>query len=250
MKAFDEYTSKFDMNNRITLLKYNHSYRVSKLSNMLANKLQLDSNDIELATLIGLIHDIGRFEQIKEFNTLSDINTMDHADFGTYLLFERNLISKFYNKAEDYEIIRRSVSGHNKYSINKVYDDRIMIHLNIIRDADKIDILNIWANLDEIDITSDGEISYEVKKEFFEHKMIYNEHKRSNADCVIGTLSYLYDINFEESFEYIDKECLISNLFNRLENKEKFKEYFEYIDKYVKGNIENKGAKKYVRKKI
>ena len=123
MEAFDSYTKQFDMTNRITVLKYNHSYRVSKLSNMLASSLSLNNQDVELATLIGLIHDIGRFEQIKKFDTLSDIGTMDHADFGTYLLFERNLISKFYNKAEDYEIIRRSVSGHNKYSINKVYDD-------------------------------------------------------------------------------------------------------------------------------
>ena len=77
------------------------------------------------------------------------------------------------------------------------------MHINIIRDADKIDILNIWANLDELDIKSDGDISSEVKNEFYEHKMIHNEFKKTEADKVIGTLSYLYDINFEQSYEYI-----------------------------------------------
>ena len=64
MEAFDSYTKQFDMTNRITVLKYNLSYRVSKLSNMLASSLNLNDQDVYLATLIGLIHDIGRFEQI------------------------------------------------------------------------------------------------------------------------------------------------------------------------------------------
>lgn len=250
MKAFDEYTKQFDMENDITLLKYNHSYRVSKLSNMLAKGLELNEENINLATLIGLIHDIGRFEQIKKFDTLSDIGTMDHADFGAYLLFEKGLITKFTNNTYNYEVIKNSVSSHNKYSIDYDCCERALMHINIIRDADKVDILNIWANLDELDIKSDGDISSEVKNEFYEHKMIHNEFKKTEADKVIGTLSYLYDINFEQSYEYIISENFIWNLYNRLNDKEKFVEYFEYIDSYIREKVSSKEGKKYVRKKI
>ena len=87
MNVFDEYTSKFDLNDRLITLKYNHSYRVSQVSNILANSLGLDIEDVDLATTIGFIHDIGRFEQIKKSGedisfeeVLKDIEKRDKED--------------------------------------------------------------------------------------------------------------------------------------------------------------------------
>lgn len=252
MKEFDLYTEQFDKNNKITKLKYNHSYRVSKLSNMLAKKLGLNDYDISLATLIGLIHDVGRFEQIKKFDTLNDIGTMDHADFGAYLLFEQGLITSFTTDTNTYNLIRECVSGHNKYSLKELSNEKELLHLKIIRDADKIDILNIWANLNELEISSSGNISQDVREEFFDEVQIHNELKQTNADKVVGTLSYLYDINFEETYKYISDNNFIWKLYQRLEDydKEKFVEYFIHIDEYVQGKIKNKGEDEYVRKKI
>ena len=252
MEAFDSYTKQFDMTNRITALKYNHSYRVSKLSNMLASSLNLNNQDIYLATLIGLIHDIGRFEQIKKFDTLSDIGTMDHADFGAYLLFDEGLITKFTKDTSIYPIIVECVVGHNKYSLKKLDDERTLTQLKLIRDADKIDIFNIWANLDELDISSSGEISMEVREEFFDDEQIHNEYKKADADKVVGTLSYLYDINFIPSYKYISDNNMIWNLYERLDDKDKnkFVEYFIHIDEYVQGKVNDKGEDEYVRQKI
>lgn len=252
MEAFDSYTKQFDMANRITVLKYNHSYRVSKLSNMLASSLNLNNQDVYLATLIGLIHDIGRFEQIKKFDTLSDIGTMDHADFGAYLLFDEGLITKFTKDTSVYPIIGECVAGHNKYSLKKLDDERTLTQLKLIRDADKIDIFNIWANLDELDISSSGEISMEVREEFFDDEQIHNEYKKTDADKVVGTLSYLYDINFIPSYKYISDNNMIWNLYERLDckDKNKFVEYFIHIDEYVQGKVNDKGEDEYVRQKI
>ena len=252
MEAFDSYTKQFDMTNRITVLKYNHSYRVSKLSNMLASSLNLNNQDVYLATLIGLIHDIGRFEQIKKFDTLSDIGTMDHADFGAYLLFDEWLITKFTKDTSVYPIIGECVAGHNKYSLKKLDDERTLTQLKLIRDADKIDIFNIWANLDELDISSSGEISMKVREEFFDDEQIHNEYKKTDADKVVGTLSYLYDINFIPSYKYISDNNMIWNLYERLDckDKNKFVEYFIHIDEYVQGKVNDKGEDEYVRQKI
>ena len=212
----------------------------------------LNDEDINLATLIGLIHDVGRFEQIKRFNTLSDIGTMDHADFGAYLLFNEGLITKFTKDISVYPIIKESVAGHNKYSLKELDDERELTHLKLIRDADKIDIFNIWANLDELEISSSGDISKEVMKEFFGEKQIHNEYKKTEADKVVGTLSYLYDINFIPSYTYILDNNMIWNLYERLDNndKEKFIEYFVYMDEYIREKVSNKGEDEYVRKKI
>lgn len=36
--------------------------------------------DVELAWLSGMLHDVGRFEQIKRYNTFSDADSVDHAN--------------------------------------------------------------------------------------------------------------------------------------------------------------------------
>ena len=42
-----------------------------------------------------MLHDIGRFEQIRRFGTFNDAQSVDHAEFGADLLFKECLIRKF-----------------------------------------------------------------------------------------------------------------------------------------------------------
>ena len=42
-----------------------------------------------------MLHDIGRFEQIRRFGTFNDVQSVDHAEFGADLLFKEGLIRKF-----------------------------------------------------------------------------------------------------------------------------------------------------------
>ena len=49
--------------------------------------MHLNEEDQQLAELIALLHDIGRFQQLRLYNSFSP-DTMDHAAFGVQLLFE------------------------------------------------------------------------------------------------------------------------------------------------------------------
>ena len=86
-KIFDDYVKEFDNTNRDINYKYKHSYRVYKLSEQIAKMMNLSAEDVKLASVIGLLHDIGRFEQLKEFSSYNDVN-LDHGEFGAKLLFE------------------------------------------------------------------------------------------------------------------------------------------------------------------
>ena len=86
-QEFDNYVKTFDMNNKDINYKYRHSYRVYKLCEQLAKKLGLSNEEIVLASVIGLLHDIGRFEQLKQFYSYKNIN-LDHRKFGDILLFK------------------------------------------------------------------------------------------------------------------------------------------------------------------
>ena len=90
-KEFDKYLMDFDLENPKILLKKVHTYGVVKAADYICTREALDPEDKDLALLIALLHDIGRFEQLKAYNSYDD-NRFDHAGFGVKLLFEEGKI--------------------------------------------------------------------------------------------------------------------------------------------------------------
>ena len=87
-RLFDEYVANYDKDNPKVALKIEHTYRVMEASKNVAVSLGLDQDEIDLASLIGLLHDIGRFEQLKRYNCFIDSKTIDHALLGVQILFD------------------------------------------------------------------------------------------------------------------------------------------------------------------
>ena len=94
INAFAEYVRNYDPSDEKIKLKINHTYRVAGLCQRIAESLGLSEPDVDIAWLLGMLHDIGRFEQIKEFNEFND-KKIEHAEFGVKVLFKENLITKF-----------------------------------------------------------------------------------------------------------------------------------------------------------
>lgn len=101
--AFEKYLNNYDVNNGSINLKIIHTYEVVKKSEYITKQLMLNEEDICLAKIIALLHDIGRFEQIKVFGEFNDKN-IDYADYGVKILFEDGLIRNFV-KVPDYDKI-------------------------------------------------------------------------------------------------------------------------------------------------
>ena len=98
--TFKKYTDNYDTSDEKIKLKVDHTYRVAALSERIAISLGLDKADTDLAWLIGMLHDIGRFEQLKNYGTFSDADSIDHAHYGIKLLFDEGLIWKFVDKTK------------------------------------------------------------------------------------------------------------------------------------------------------
>ena len=90
-QAFKDYLKNYDLNDGSILLKIRHIYEVVKKSQYIANGLNLSNEDTELAKIIALLHDIGRFEQIKEFGEFND-KKIEHPEFGVKALFDNGLM--------------------------------------------------------------------------------------------------------------------------------------------------------------
>ena len=245
-EAFDNYTKNYDMNDSDIDYKYNHSYWVMALSKFLAKKLNLDEKDVELATIIGLYHDIGRFEEDKIFNSFGVHKNFDHGDYGRDVLLKEGIIKQIPIEEKYHSLIVKAVEMHNKYEIEPNLDKKTLMHCKIVRDADKLDIIRSASKgmlamrvLNEK--VSAEEISDSVKKEFYNNVQIRKRKKsiHSSANAIISLWALIYDINYKESLEYLIKNNIVNNLYQRIKDKKGYKEYFDHINDYLKRRMED-----------
>ena len=228
----DEFIN-YDLNNIKIKLKYDHSIRVMNLMMKYAKELGFDSYEVELASVIGLLHDIGRFEQLKEYDSFNDKETIDHATLGVKLLFEDNLIKKFWSNKNDYELIKFAIKNHNKLNIEKCNNEKFLKYAKLIRDTDKIDILYVYGVSDELKVRSENiSISKPILNCIKDNKTVSYDLINNKNDELSVSFSYIFDINYDLCL----KEFLynLNILYNKLEYKEKFKEIYMLINEYVK----------------
>ena len=179
-KAFENYLNDYDQKNEKIKLKIVHTYGVMECSKKITENMKLSAEDCELAQIIGLLHDIGRFEQLKCYNSFEP-GTMDHAAFGVRILFEERLIRRFVEEDKWDEIIKRAIGHHSDYCLKEITNERELMHAQIIRDADKLD--NCRVKLETaietlLGVTAEqvgmSEITPEVMQQFKNHKSKIN----------------------------------------------------------------------------
>lgn len=240
-EAFDKYVSDFDFKVDGIEYKYYHSYRVQKYSEKISDMLNLGLKDKKLASDIGLLHDIGRFHQLEKYNSFCD-KKFDHADYGAKILFEDNLILNYDINKCDYEIVKKAIRNHNKYQIEDGLNERELFFAKLVRDADKIDILNAFSSIRVLEICEcDEEISPSVREEFFNNITVRNVNVKNKNNKIISMLAFLFDINFEVSYRIIKEEDFINKFYDAIKHKEIFKEYFDYANKYLDEVLKNVG---------
>ena len=240
---FMKYTNNYDIENENIERKIYHSLRVMEISKKIATNMGLENEKIELATLIGLLHDIGRFEQFKIYQTYSDLESIDHGDLGADILKQNNFIRNFIKEAKYDEIILKSVQNHNKYKIADDLNKEEKLFCKIVRDADKIDILYeaieiFWKKGREV-IQNDL-ISDKVYNEFLNKKLIKKDKnmKKNGIDKLVLMLAFVFDINFHESLEILKKEDYLNKILNnfdfkRQDTKEKIENIRNVLNLYL-----------------
>ena len=237
-EEFNIYVRNYPIDNSKIKRKIEHSYRVMELSKKYATILGFNDYDIKLATLIGLIHDIGRFEQVRVYNTFNDRTSIDHADYGVKVLFEDGIIKRFWDNEDDYELIKFAIINHDKYDIPKIDDDRILKFAKLIRDVDKIDILYLLGYLKEVEFTDlEDEISKEILDEFYKHTSVSWKNVHNKNDGKIIYFAYPFDINYDVCLEELKTNLsyfyeYLSSINNKFDDI--YKESIKYIDERMK----------------
>lgn len=207
IEKFNKYIEQFDMTNEMISRKYYHTFRVANYAKELAKSENLNEQDTFIAYLCGILHDIARFKQATEYKTFSDFKSFDHGDMGYNILIENDYISNYVQDEESKQIILKAVKNHNKYQVETGLTDRQLFFTKLIRDSDKIDILDKLRN--EINDNSTT-IDEDVMEAFKEHRLYKRDGTiRNDATSIVISLCLVFDLNFDRSLEIIKEKRII-----------------------------------------
>lgn len=265
INAFAEYVRNYDPSDEKIKLKINHTYRVAGLCQRIAESLGLSEPDVDIAWLLGMLHDIGRFEQIRRFGTFNDVQSVDHAEFGADLLFKEGLIRKFaegyYEECElarsgneeaeqiiknneyhkkDTGLLELAIRQHNKYRVKEDLTERQRMFCDILRDADKVDIFKVNADIPmEIiyDVTTEelknGIITKEVLESFYKKETVLKSVRRSAVDHIVGHISLLFELVYKESYRQAKEQGYVYKLLDFKSDVPEVNAEFDDMRKYV-----------------
>ena len=206
----------------------------------------IDSSvNVELAELIGLLHDIGRFEQFKRYGVCEDRDTLDHALLGVQILKENDYIYKFCPIEHLQDTMLIAIYYHNKFQLPDGYEGPNMVQSRIIRDSDKLDILqyneripfNTFSGKDEI---RNQYISDVVFNQIMRGTQIMSTDLSNDMDEWIKMISFVYDLYYPRSFEILKTEGYIDALLDRVNsahNHVKIEEIRRSVNDYIDSKI-------------
>lgn len=85
--VFGKYTDAYDSKDPKIALKIEHTYHVAEVADQVAHSLGLSQEDCDLAWILGMLHDVGRFEQVRRYGTFVDSQSIAHALMSCQVLF-------------------------------------------------------------------------------------------------------------------------------------------------------------------
>jgi len=208
--------------------KLQHTLYVVDNAEYLSKKLNLDEKNLELAKLIALFHDFGRFYEARDYKSFREnINKMDHATLGVEVLFNDNLIRKFLENNKYDTIIKKAIGNHSKYQLDTTnMTENEILHCKIIRDADKLDsfraktISDIYtmANITKEDIES-SIVSDNIYADFMNEKTILSKDRKTGLDIWVSYIAFIFGLYFKESLDLVKEKDYVNILIDRFDYK-------------------------------
>ncbi|MHA1646868.1 MAG: HD domain-containing protein [Promethearchaeota archaeon] len=247
---FDKYTSSFtsddpDFQRNITL-KIDHTKRVVKEIADLGKSLNLSQEDLRLAKIIAYFHDIGRFQQYKTYETYSDAKSENHAMLGVRILKQNHVLDSL--SQVDRDLIINAIANHNRASLAKNESERVLFFSKLIRDADKIDIFKVVTDYYamkrhskhainktiELDLPDNSSISRKVSEAVLSGEIVKSGDLNSVNDFKLLQMAWIFDLNFQHSFEVIAQRKFIEKIYATLPHNEKINQIFQKVMNFLK----------------
>lgn len=239
--AFDAYVADYDPADPKIDLKIVHTRHVAELCDRIARSLDAPGRTVDLAWLCGLLHDIGRFEQVRRYGTFDDATTQSHAAMSEAILFgdqsadardgqggdtQQGIFGRFVEPGtlEESELtaVRTAIATHSDFRLPEGLDPFTRTLCDVLRDADKIDILranidtptSAIQNLPEQTIRQ-SPLSPAVEKAFYDHRTVLRSERSTPADALASYACFVLELVYPESRRIAAEQGYVFQMLDR-----------------------------------
>ena len=223
--------------------------------------------------------------KVHYIGTFNDGMSVDHAELGADILFDPDrkdkvcvtsaqgtvyaiknpmcepvnvtvvkkaprIINKFaegYVEKNGSDLLELAIRQHNKFRIADGLSKCEEMFCNILRDADKIDILkvNVDVPLETIYNATTEEIrnsviTDEVLECFYAKQTVLRSLKKSVVDNIVGHISLIFELVYPVSLKIVKEQGYVYKMLNFKSDRpytvEKFAGMRKFVDKFLEGN--------------
>lgn len=202
-------------------LKELHTAKVRENIRLLAVAEEMPADRVATAEAIGLLHDVGRFEQYRRYRTFLDRDSVNHAALGVEVIREQRVLAGLPD--EEAESVMRAVRFHNVFMVPPAIRGEERRFLDLIRDADKLDIWRVFMeyfDLPEGERASAAGLGFQDEPSctpavlacLERREMVNLTLLETLNDFKLLQLSWVFDLNCPESFRLARQQGHLSRL--------------------------------------
>jgi hypothetical protein len=126
-------------------LKIEHTHKVCAAMSLLAEGEGLSEVESRTASAVALLHDVGRFPQYRRWRTFLDSASDNHARLAIDVIQDENVLSGI--DPSEGLLIKEAIRFHNLLAPPDKIHSPTRQYINLIRDADKLDIWRVFVEL-------------------------------------------------------------------------------------------------------
>lgn len=231
------------------ILKENHTMQVCKEIVNIGKQIELNNDELRLAEIIALFHDIGRFEQYARYSTFVDSKLENHAELGVKKLKDNKVLVGLDESMQS--LILRTISYHNRASLPEKETDTCLFYTKLLRDADKLDIWRVVTDYYnqkngkqnvaiELNLPNTSGISEEVYQDLTNRKIVDIKHVKNLNDFKLLQMGWVFDINFDTTFHCIQSRHYIDMIGDVLPKSKDIQNIIGIIQLYLDKRVKKK----------
>lgn len=223
-------------------LKDSHTRRVEEIAGRLGKSLDLPEEDLYLAGAIALLHDVGRFVQIRLYGTFNDRCSENHAALGTRVLQETGVLDGL--PPGEAALILTAVGLHNLRRLPGDLAPRPALFARLVQDADKLDILELFTRYYDGEEGLPGEVldshlpdtpgfSAALVEDVRHGRLGSYEDVQNRNDRKILHLSWVYGIHFPYTLAEVGRKGYLDRIAASLPSTPVVREIHRAVAEYV-----------------
>ena len=252
-KWFTEYVRGFytngadDFLDRHVRLKEEHTARVCEEMRLITEGMGLSREEEHLAQAAALLHDVGRFEQIRKYRTYADPKSVNHGQLGVEILDKEGILNDL--SANERAILKTSVHWHSAKTLPEGLDEQTAMFCKLVRDADKLDVLDLLIgnfrryyddpeHFDlEVEFSDRPDVSEPVIQSVLDRRLVDYRQIQTLHDAQLVLLGWVYDVNFSQTLRRIVRKQYLEQIAAFLPDRPRLRQAIDSVFCYVRRQI-------------